>query len=134
MKKTVLEIYALSVCFVAVVCLVISVGVGLYSIVEIAAPQFTMRGYTYNQYQSNEAYWVSCGPGIRSCGSGEKPPRPSEAELTAKREAGFLAELSSERRDGAQTLIKSAIFALLGAVAFFVHWQLAKRERASAAA
>ena len=134
MKKTILEIYALSVCFVAIVCLVIATGIALYSIVQLAAPQFTMSGTSYNQYQSNDAYWASCGPGIRYCTSGEKNrERPAESGLTKQREAGFVTALATERRDGAQGLVKSAIFIFVAAVVFFLHWDLAKRARASAA-
>ena len=80
MKKTALEIYALSVCLVAVVCLVIATGIALYCMIQLAVPQFTMTGYTYNQYQTNDAYWASCGPGLRSCASGEKnKERPLES-------------------------------------------------------
>ena len=134
MKKTGLEIYALAVCFVAIVCLVIASGVALYSAVEIAAPQFTMSGYNYNQYQSNDAFWTSCGPGIRSCASGGKNrERPTESELTNLRNTAFASALATEQRDGAQTLLKSAIFLLVATVIFTIHWYLAKRVRSGAA-
>ena len=134
MKKTVLEIYALAVCLVAIVCLVIAVGIALYGAVQVAAPQFTMSGYAYNQYQNNDAFWASCGPGIRSCATGEKNrERPAETELTRQRETAFLSALASERRDGAQTLVKCAIFIVVAVVVFVFHWFLAKRARSSAA-
>ena len=134
MKKTILEIYALSVCFVAIVCLVIATGVAAYCVVQIAAPEFTMSGPTYNQYQSNDAYWASCAPGIRYCASGDKKmERPPEPELTKQRETGFVNAVTSERRDGAQGLVKSVIFILVAAVVFVAHWYLGRRERARAA-
>jgi hypothetical protein len=134
MKKTILEIYALSACFVAVVCLVIASGVALYCFVQLAIPQFTMSGATYSQFQTNDAYWASCAPGLRHCASGEKSKeRPSESELTSGRAAGFATAIDVERRDGAQGLVKSAIFILVSLVVFFFHWQLAKRARSSAA-
>ena len=43
--KSKLEIYALSVCFAAMVCLVISGGIAGYSIFEIMMPELTMRSH-----------------------------------------------------------------------------------------
>jgi len=36
--KSKLEIYALAVCFASIVCLIISIGIAGYSIIEITAP------------------------------------------------------------------------------------------------
>jgi len=134
MKKTILEIYALSVCFVAIVCLVIAIGIALYCVVQLTIPQFTISGTSYNQYLTNDAYWASCAPGMRHCASEEKNRvRLPEPELTAQREAGFVNAIASERRDGAQGLVKSALFILVSLVVFFLHWHLGKGARASAA-
>ena len=45
------------VCFAAMVCLVVSSGIGGYAIFEITAPELTMRAHTYDKYQTNDAYW-----------------------------------------------------------------------------
>ena len=51
--KSKLEIYALSVCFATVIILIISLGIGSYSIVKISAPSLTMSSYYYDQYLTN---------------------------------------------------------------------------------
>ena len=56
MKKSILEIYALAVCFVALVCFVIALGIGVYDLIQIANPVFTINAYEYNRHQSNEAF------------------------------------------------------------------------------
>jgi hypothetical protein len=44
-KKTILEIYALAVCFVTVICFVIALGIAAYGIVGIASPNFTISSW-----------------------------------------------------------------------------------------
>ena len=157
MKKTILEIYALAVCFASVVCATIALGFALWGALEIANPAFTMRNYIYEQYQDNESYRTSMP---RSCdeydstaaadiaaaaaaaaAAGEATARNrrecvrySEAQITAKREAGWARELRKERRDGLQTLIQCLLVLLVDLIAFVPHWILAKRARATTAA
>jgi hypothetical protein len=128
MKKTILEIYALAVCFVTVTCFVVSLGVAGYSLIQISKPDFTMRSYEYNQFQSNDTFWKDCGH--RYCTDEEKKnPRPSESDLTKQRQEAFDRALVSERRDRVQTLVKTLIIILIDIVTFLIHWVLAKRAR-----
>ncbi|MEK6653291.1 MAG: hypothetical protein AABY50_10205 [Nitrospirota bacterium] len=127
MRKSMLEIYALAVCFATIVCFVISLGVALYSVVEIANPAFTMNSYQYSRYQSNDAYWLSR---VNDYGNKEKEmQRPSEDELTKQRTEGYRLAIISEKRDGFQGLTKTTIILLIDAVVFLIHWRLARRAR-----
>jgi hypothetical protein len=74
LKKSLLEIYALAVCFATIVCFVISLGVALYKIVEIINPEFTMNSYEYKRYQSNDAYWQSRIDYYQNKGDSGEPP------------------------------------------------------------
>jgi hypothetical protein len=133
MKKTVLEIYALAVCFVTVVCFVIALGIAAYGVVGITSPDFTMSSWMYTQHQSNDAFWNSPG-GSRGRGSEDKSKeRPNEPELTKLREASYDRALASERRDSFQSVTKSSIVIFIDVVVFFLHWLLARRERKGAA-
>jgi hypothetical protein len=125
-----LEIYALSVCFAAVVCLVISTGIAGYSIFEIAAPELTMSSYEYNKYQTNDAYWNSKD----SCREKEKAQvRPNEEELTKQRRDAFALATRGERREGLQTLIRCLMFILVSGGVLLVHWKIAKNARGHSA-
>ena len=53
--------------------------------------------------------------------------------LTQKRIDGFAREVASEKRDGAQALVKTLIVMLVDALAFIFHWVIARKARASAA-
>ncbi|MEW6715794.1 MAG: hypothetical protein AB1306_12015 [Nitrospirota bacterium] len=127
MKKSLLEIYALAVCFATMVCFVISLGVAMYSVVEIANPEFTMNPYQYNRYQSNDAYWLSKVNDYQN--KDKEMKRPSEDELTKERNEGYRLAVISERRGGFQGLTKTAIIILIDAVVFLIHWRIARRAR-----
>jgi hypothetical protein len=124
--KSKLEIYALAVCFAAVVCLVISIGMAGYCIVEIVKPELTIRAYNYDKYQTNDKFWES-----KRFRENEKAVaiRPSEEELTKKRQEALLVELRGEKREGLQTLIKTLMFIVVGGITLLIHWQIAKRAR-----
>ncbi len=133
MKKSILEIYALAVCFVTVVCFVVALGMAGYSVLEISKPDFTMNSWQYTQHQTNDAFWNGCAGG-RYCGPDEKKKeRPSEPELTKQREDSYSRALSNEQRDGAQTLVKCLIIMLIDAIVFAFHWVVSRRARANAA-
>lgn len=133
MKKSILEIYALAVCFVTVVCFVVSLGIATYSVLEIVKPEFTVNSSQFSQHQTNDAFWDSCGAN-RYCGpEAKKKDRPSEADVTKQRNDSYARVLASEQRDGSQVLVKCFIIMLIDLVVFGFHWVVARRARANAA-
>jgi len=127
MKKSLLEIYALAVCFATIVCFVVSLGVAIYSIIEIINPEFTMNSYEYKRYQSNDAYWLSRVEDYRN--KEKEMQRPSEDELTKQRTEGYRLAVIAEKRGGYQGITKTAIVILINIVVFFIHWRIARRSR-----
>ncbi len=126
--KSKLEIYALAVCFAAVVSLVIASSVAGYAVVSIAAPHITIRSRDYDKFQTNDAYWK----GISPCSKNEQEAaRPEEEELTRRRLEAFGLELASERREGVQNLIQSLMFILVSSGVLIIHWKLARAARAA---
>lgn len=133
MKKSILEIYALAVCFVTVVCFVIAFGIATYAAIGIANPEFTLDSWTYGQHQTNDAFWNGCA-GARYCGPDDKKrARPSEAELSTQREDSYVRAIANERRNSSQTVVRSIIVILIDLVVFGLHWRIARSARASAA-
>jgi hypothetical protein len=127
LKKTILEVYALAVCFFAVACFVVTLGIGLYDIVQIVAPEFTLNRYQYERYQSNDAFRAA--PDAIP-GKDEKERKAlSEEEITRRREAGYAQALRAERHDGKQSLLSMAIIMLVDAIAFVIHWEIGKKAR-----
>lgn len=131
-KRLSLEIYALAVCFAAVVALVTALSVGTYGALKLGLPEFTMNSWVYALHQSNETYWNSC---VGCFGQSEerKRPRPEARELTQEREQSFARAIESERRDGSQMVTIAAIVSLLVLGVFALHWRLARRVRERAA-
>jgi hypothetical protein len=131
MKKSMLEIYALAVCFIALVCFIVALGIGVYDLIQIASPEFTINAYEYERHQSNENFRGSPGRALRGIAPGipvEPEERPEE-EVTRQREESFQAALRSERRRGMQSLIQIMIILVIDVLVFVPHWLLAKRTR-----
>ncbi|MGV6818765.1 MAG: hypothetical protein ACWA44_16030, partial [Thiotrichales bacterium] len=100
MKKTLLEIYALLVCFVSISCFSITAGIGLYSVVKVFSPELTLNSWEYERHQSNDQFWEQHGPfaipvdGEKPMvGESKLPKRPSEAELTQARKKSYADAL-----------------------------------------
>ena len=122
MKKSIVEIYALAVCFVVLVCAVIAAGIGAYDLVEIASPEFAPPSYQYERHQSNEAFFqVDCEK--------KSSVNLTEEEKTKQRLASYESAIKAERRDAVQSLIKVMIVLIIDALVFFVHWKLARRSQ-----
>ncbi len=129
MKKAILEIYALAVCFAAITCFVIAAGVGLYALIGTLNPEFTLESWQYDRHQSNDAFWSSAPPPIPFDGKGEKRVRPPEQELTRQRNESYQLVIRAERRDRMQTLVQVIIILLIDIVVFMIHWRIAKKAR-----
>jgi hypothetical protein len=133
MKRTALEIYALTVCFFTVACFVISLGIGLYSTIQAAAPEFTLSQWIYQSHQTNDAFWRSGGGSAPPppYASVENKPRPPEAELTRQRLESYSRAVKGEQRSAMQTLVKALIVLLIDVGVFLVHWRIAGHARSS---
>ena len=132
MKRSIVEIYAMAVCFICAAVSAVSVTVGVYNVVEIANPEFTMSSFEYLPHQNNEAfleYKLTVIP--------EKYGNPyehmSHQELTSARERSFRTALEKERRNASQGLLRCLIVIGVLALIFAVHWRIGKRQRRDAA-
>ncbi len=123
MKKSLLEIYALAVCFATIVCFVISLGFGIYDVVEMLKPEFTMNSYEYSRHQTNDAFWK------KKCSNDNEQPRPNEDELTKQRGESFQRAIKAEQRDAFQSLTQILIILVINAFVFVIHWKIARRAR-----
>ena len=87
MKKSLLEIYALAVCFVTVICFSIVLGIGLYDILEMSNPEMTIKSYQYQKHQSNEAFTRNWS---------KKKEKGSKSEITEIREKSYSVALKAD--------------------------------------
>jgi hypothetical protein len=121
MKKSILEIYSLAVCFVTIVCAAVTLGIGLYDLLEISNPEFTLPSHQYERHQTNEAFYRNdCKEDGESLTAEEK---------TKRRLASYEIALKTERRDAVQSLINALIVLVINALVYVGHWRLARRAR-----
>jgi predicted nucleic acid-binding Zn ribbon protein len=117
MKKNLFEVYSLAVCFISVLILIVATGIGIYDLIEISFPKFTISSYIYKTYSSNENYLKE----------NTKYKNLSEEEVTKRREEKWKEVLENEQRNACQSLIQILIFILISVVAFIIHWIFAKK-------
>lgn len=118
-KKTLLEIYALAVCFINVLIGSIAIGIIVYSIISIISPESTLSKWEYARYQSNHTF-IERQPEIFQ--------GMPDTEITLRRKEAYQIALDSEQRAGKQDIVQFSIVLLIQMVLFAVHWRLAKRR------
>ena len=146
------RIYLLAVCFVSVVCVAITAGIGLYSLLKIAAPELTLNTHAYNAHQSldnfKNSHFYATGlnsqavffPGAmgvagpvrqsdilqNSAQQVDPTPLPDE-EIEQLRLESFQTLIKNHKRSAAQELIRTAIVLLVSGILFVAHWRLIRR-------
>ena len=114
MSRSPIQIYALCVCFAALLCFVIALGVGLYDIVQMTVPAFTLEEFAY--YHSNEQY-LQYYP--------DRKGLPDD-EVTRHRLETYQQALASELRSAQQSAVFVTIILAIDAVVFLVHWRISR--------
>src|SRR5262245_29488201 len=107
MKKTLVEIYALLVCFASVMIMIFNTATGLYSAVRAAQPAITLDGYTYRRSLSDEEFMRSWP---------RDTPRPSPADVPGLRKAAYDQAIDVESRVGLDGLISSLTYVVCAGV------------------
>ena len=125
MKKTLLEIYALAVCFVTLICFAIILGKGIYDVISITNPQFTLSSWEYSKFLSNEGY---CSPGVVTCSTNVCSGK-NDAQITKMRETAYADALENEKHGGMQGLVFAMIIAFINLMIFIPHWLIARKAR-----
>ena len=137
MKRQLLEIYALAVCFFTVACFVIVAGMLLWDLVRLLAPDFTVASYVYEMHQSDAAYERSGGryPGALPLRreQGEAPAQPVAPPPALSRAESWAIALHTERREGLRGIVRNAIIIFIDLLVFAAHWRIGRAARAAAA-
>ena len=130
-KKTVLEIYALAVCFVIVICITIAGGTGIYKMVGFLNPEFTIPSFEITKHATNDNYWKAISVDY-DCDKGtvrKDMQKPNEETLAKQRQESYAIALNNEKRDSAQEIVKTIIFLFVCILIFIPHWYLGRKER-----
>lgn len=142
MKKSWLEFYALAVCFVTLICLVITSGIMINSLIGIVNPEFSMPSYEYKKFSTNEIYLESKSNDYRNqcysdkadhCKETNPYTRMAEVDATKLREKDKNLAIGMERRDHLQTLIHAGIVLLIATLVLIMHICIVRKERKNCA-
>jgi len=139
MNKKLLEIYALSVCFVAMGCLSIFTGIFLYSVAELSFPS-TMNSSRMAyppQYSSHGV--VNIHPVLPIMAGQPLSPPSVRGVILSDDERNKLIQDNHKRNlevtekrmkiESIRSVVRSFIIVLITSVVFFFHWRIAKRAR-----
>jgi hypothetical protein len=113
MGRSLVQLYALAVCFTTLMCFVVALGIATYDVIQIASPAFTVPEYMAWQTDEQFLAWYP-----------DKKDLP-EIERTVLREQYRQNALDAERRSALQSLVFMAIILAIDSVVYRVHWRVA---------
>lgn len=125
-KNLIIQIYAYLVAFSAVICLSITSGVAIYSVIGIISPETTLNAWKWEEINSFERFKKSKKEG---CSGENKVTLPDETMLQKVYEDEKRLVMRGEQRGSVQTLIYTSIIMVISIVLFITHWNLGKRLR-----
>jgi hypothetical protein len=136
LKKTLLEAYALAVCFVTLFCVMVVLTMAVYRSIQVVYPPFTISASVYLEHQSNDLFWSEWDGRVSDYHpQGTEPPkkkvRPDETQLTQRRLDSLALKLDIESWEGLQSLVQLLITAFFASFVFLIHWVIARRARKS---
>lgn len=129
MNTRFVEIYALVVCLFSLGCFVITLGLAVWDVVEIGAPEFTLQTREYDCHQSDRAYTDCYSKRYEYSRKTNPIPFPVGDELTEQRDREYDQKLRSKRRMALQDLLQKSIILIIDLVVFILHWKLAGKTR-----
>lgn len=117
------QLYALAVCFVCAIVLIVSTGVGFNSALSYVVPHYMNYSYMAN-YESNEKYLEFYEYNDKRLAELKKL---SAEQLKTAREAKRDDFLREKRRGAVHTLVQIVPWVVTALVFFFIHWRLYRR-------
>ncbi|MBQ0720560.1 MAG: hypothetical protein KBT88_05550 [Gammaproteobacteria bacterium] len=154
MKNSAFKFYVLLVCFTALMCGTVTLGLGLYNLVSVINPDLTINNAVYKSHKNTasfrqftqmsegrypQALFVGSpagmpmpfvGPhGLPSAGAGDpvKIKKLSNEQVEALRLKSLNSALDDHQRAALQNLIRQGIVFCIALVLFSVHWRMARR-------
>jgi len=116
------QIYAYCVCAISLVIGIIFLIVGIYGIVRMAAPEFTVSQHEWKNiatFQSFKTEWEKA----------ESTPELTDEELRMRWQDKWDIAIRGEKRQGAQNLINMIIAFVIIVPVFGIHWRIARSLR-----
>ncbi|MCK4422179.1 hypothetical protein KAW18_16015 [candidate division WOR-3 bacterium] len=121
-KEFAKQIYSYVVCVICVATGIIYLCVGIYGVVKIASPEFTMQQWEWEQiatFQSFKTDWEKT----------EGSPVLTDEELRIRWQDKREIAIMGEKRSGMQNLINMLICFVVIIPLFIIHWRLGRKLR-----
>ncbi|MDG2018609.1 MAG: hypothetical protein P8J25_04095 [Porticoccaceae bacterium] len=133
MKNPLLEIYSSLVCFVAIVCCSVWLGMGLYGLVGVLEPKITLDKWSYEMYQPDQypssllaEPFILESPEVIEIKNPEPFLPKSDKQIAEERLVNYQLALKSEIRKNKQTLFKSLVAVFICLPLFIFHWRFVR--------
>ena len=122
MNRNIFRIYCLVICFVCLFGFLINLGTTIYDTFRVVKPEFTLSSRTWAKHQTDEDY-------LKTKSWPKDKPKPEGEELTKLRESSLDRELFSEKRKGAQSIVKNSIYMVIFSIVFLAHRAGVRKEK-----
>jgi len=117
MVKKYLTIYALTVNLLALICAMVAVGIGIFDIIEIINPEFSLSYEEHLQYSQSPIVYEN-----------HQNPNGSLVELSSNTDREkYQTALVLQVHRAKKSLVLVSIIAAICVGMYTAHWQLAKR-------
>ncbi len=128
MIKNILQVYALLVCLITVIILIVTLSISLNTITNLLIPEYKYN-YNLRQYDSNDDYiqhYKEMGTNHAQTVISLQQLPPSQ--LAEKRTNERARYLKNQRASNIGSLIESFQWILVAMIFFFIHWKLYKKS------
>ena len=126
LKKSLLEIYALGVCFFFVVWVAIWGAETAWSAVQYAMPEIGLGSVDLGPHKSDDAFRRFL---LENHKGDSTYVVPTGAELTREREESWEVTLEASERSDLRQMMQGTIYVVFGLVVFAIHWKMAGKAR-----
>jgi len=135
-KSILLQVYLYLVCLIAIIFIIIWASTGLWGLVKVVVPQFTIQSYEMRSYLNYDEYVRTGGGGPRGVAPTAPAPEGGKAVETAKPsrqewETYKSTLLTAQRYNGFQDFAQGIIWLIVVVPVLIFHWRNAKRLRES---
>lgn len=135
-KSILLQVYLYLVCLIAIIFVIIWASMGLWGLVKVVVPQFTIQSYELRSYLSYDEFVRTGGGGPRGApptvaapegGKAAEPAKPTREDWQEYRKSIVTAQ----RYNGFQDFAQGIIWLIVVVPVLIFHWRNAKRLRES---
>jgi hypothetical protein len=130
MPRTVIQIYAAAVCFVAVATFALAIGIATYSAVGVVNPGFMVHPMAVMPPDLPMTFGPFPLDGSRPNVTSEAmtPPKRSPEEDAKRRAEAMAMATQSQRATSSQALLRWVIAAFVSGLLFIAHWLILRKE------